>query len=553
VEHLTPACSARTKSALALLAAFLLAACTRIGSSTAPQATRDVVPGVVRIALVGPFDNLIPELAGNAASSDAAMFWGGWLLMVDGRGALEPDLALDVPSIDNGGISKDGLTITYHLRRRVTWQDGAPFDARDVIFSWHAIMNPANNIISRAGYDDIASMTAPDPYTVKVQLKSPYAPAVATFFAPGQAPYCILPAHMLANLPDINRAAYDRLPVGTGPFIVTRYQPGIELDLAANPRYWRGPPKLKAIRFITIPDSNTALVMMKTGDVDIWPEPPEALVPELAKVAGVRVIHRPWNQFEYIGFNLTHAPLDDRNVRLALAMDVNRDLLVANILHGNGSVANGDQPAYSWAFDPAARAPAYDPAGAAALLERSGWRVGRDGIRMKDGKRLALEFVWSESDVNASRFAPILQDAMRKIGVELDLKPFEHDLYYATKETGGIVNSGKFDVSAQGWVGGVDPDNSSLWACAQRPPNGFNTTLLCDQRVDAAISVSLSTNDQAKRRAAYWRIQELLDRIVNVDFLYWVNRNDAVRNGLAGWDPAPSVTPFWNNWNWAWQ
>jgi len=536
-----------------LLIALILAACTRVSTSTTPNEDHKFIPGVVRIALVGPFDNLIPELAGNEAAADAAMFWGGWLFMVDGHGDLAPDLALNVPSLDNGGISHDGLTIIYHLRRGVAWQDGAPFDARDVIFSWRAIMNPANNVVSRSGYDDIVSMTAPDPFTVKVRLKKPYAPAIATFFAPGQAPYCILPAHLLAGLPDINRSAYASKPVGTGPFVVTRYQPGVELDLVANPRYWRGPPKLKEVRFVTIPNTNTALVMMKTGDVDVWPEPPEALVPELAAVAGAHVTHHPWNQFEYIGFNLTHPPLDDRDVRLALAMDVDRELLVRNILHGNGSVANGDQPPYSWAFDPTARGPAYDPAAAAALLDRDGWRIGSDGVRAKAGKRLALEFVWSASDANATRFAPILQDAMRKIGVELDLKPFEHDLFYATKQSGGIVNSGKFDVSAQGWVGGVDPDNSSLWACAQQPPNGFNTTFLCDPRIDAAIEITLTANDRARRRAAYQRIQELLDEIVNVDFLYWVNRNDAVRDGLQGWDPAPSVTPFWNNWNWSWQ
>ena len=501
--------------------------------------------------VVGPYDTLIPELAGNAGASDAAMFWGGWFFLVDDKGDLQPDLATEIPTPQNGGISKDGLQITYHLRKGVKWQDGAPFDARDAIFSWHAIMNPANNIIARAGYDDIAQMTAPDPYTVKVQLKKAYAPAVATFFAPGQAPYCLLPAHLLANLPNINRTNFALKPIGTGPFIVTRYQPGIELDMAPNPHYWRGPPKLKEVRWLTVPNANTEVVMMKTGEADLFPRPPETAVPELEVIAGIHLIHRPWNQFEYLGFNLAHPPLDDRRVRLALSQAIDRTRLIAAVLHGNGIPANGDQPQYSWAYDSNAHAPAYDPAAAARNLDDAGWRVGPDGYRSKNGKRLSLEFVYSISDHNASRFAPIAQNAWHALGVDVSIRSFPNSLYYAAKPDGGIVNSGKYDVSAQGWIGGVDPDNSALWACSAQPPNGFNTSLLCDPRVDQQIGITLSEYDRAKRAAAYRRIQELLDEIVNVDFLYWVNRNDALRDGFDGFNPAPTVTPYWNVWNWS--
>jgi peptide/nickel transport system substrate-binding protein len=479
------------------------------------------------------------------------MFWGGWFFLVDSKGNLQPDLATEIPTPHNGGISADGLSITYHLRKGVRWHDGAPFDARDVIFTYHAIMNPANNIVTRSGYDQIAEITAPDPFIIKIRLKKPYAPAVATFFAPSQAPFCILPAHLLAKLPDINHADYARKPIGTGAFVVTRYQPGIELDLEANPHYWRGAPRLKAVRWLNVPNANTAVVMMRTGEADIFPRPPETVVPELETIAGIHLVHRLWDQFEYLGFNLTHAPLDDRRLRIALSMAVDRPRLLQTILHGNGAIANGDQPGYSWAFDPQAKSPPFDPAAAARMLDELGWQVGADGVRSKDGKRLAFGLVYSISDHNASRFAPILQNAWRKLGVDITIKSFPNSLYYATKAGGGIVNSGKYDIAAEGWIGGVDPDNSTLWACDARPPNGFNTTLLCDPAVDQQINLTLTKYDQAVRRAAYWKIQELLDSVVNVDFLYWVNRNDAVRDGIGGFDPPPTVTPYWNVWNWS--
>ncbi|HEV2909027.1 MAG TPA: ABC transporter substrate-binding protein, partial [Candidatus Eremiobacteraceae bacterium] len=225
-------------------------ACTKIESNTQPAEHRAARPGAVRIVGAGTIDSLVPELSSSAASSDAAMFWGGWFFLINDKGQLEPDLALTVPTRENGGISVDGKTITYHLRRGVLWHDGTPFTADDAVFTFGVIMNPANNVVSRTGWDQVVSMTAPDPHTVVVHLKQPYAPAVATFFAPSLAPMPVLPKHLLNGLPDINRAAFNNKPVGTGPFMVSSYVPQVGLTLVANPHYWRGPPKLHEIDYL---------------------------------------------------------------------------------------------------------------------------------------------------------------------------------------------------------------------------------------------------------------------------------------------------------------
>jgi len=249
------------RTAIALLASALTlaaAGCSNVASQIGPSSA--LQPGLVRIVGIGSIDSLIPQLSGNAGATDIGWFWAAWLFRVGAHGELVPELATEIPTIANGGISKDGLTITYHLRRGVKWHDGAPFDARDVIFSWHAIMNPRNNVLTRSGYDDIASMAAPDPYTVVVRLSRPYAPAIAAFFGPSLTPMCILPAHILAKLPDINRAAYDRAPIGTGPYVLARYDTDTDVILKANPDYWRGAPKVAQVRFIIVPDLNTRLL-----------------------------------------------------------------------------------------------------------------------------------------------------------------------------------------------------------------------------------------------------------------------------------------------------
>src|SRR5579864_1121149 len=122
-----------------LAAVISTAGCSRTLTSVGPRSQTEV-PGVLRIA-GAQVDNLNTVLSGGGSSTYLAFLWAAWLFEMDTHGDLQPELATDVPSYENGGVSKDGLTITYHLRRGVTWQDGAPFDARDVIFTWRAIMN----------------------------------------------------------------------------------------------------------------------------------------------------------------------------------------------------------------------------------------------------------------------------------------------------------------------------------------------------------------------------------------------------------------------------
>lgn len=535
-------------AALACALTLSASGCSKVGSQIGPSTSSK--PGVIRIIGIGSIDSLVPELAGNASASDIGWFWAAWFFRVGAHGELVPELATEIPTLNNGGISKDGLTITYHLRRGVKWHDGAPFDARDVIFTWHAIMNPRNNVLTRSGYDDIVSMEAPDPYTVVVHLRHPYAPAIATFFGPSLAPMSILPAHILAKLPDINRAAYDRQPVGTGPFILAHYDTDTDVILKANPNYWRGAPKLAEVRFIISPDPNTRVLQMRSGDADVYYEPGDNLVAQLKQISGVHVLDVVFNEFWYLAYQTKHPPLDDIRVRRALSMAVDRSFVVSAIANGGGTPADGDEPPYSWAYDPQAHAPAYDPAGAAKLLDSAGWHLGADGYRYHDGQRLSLVYVTSTGYAEGVKFAPVFQEDAKRLGVDISVKMYPTSLLFAAKNSGGIVNNGKFDVLWTGWIGGVDPDDDTLWACDQMPPQGYNLQQYCDPRIDAQERIALTSYDQDVRRAAYWRIQSLINEDAAVDFLFWTHSHDAVRDSVQGYQPAPTVTSFSNPWEW---
>ncbi|MDE2572279.1 MAG: peptide ABC transporter substrate-binding protein, partial [bacterium] len=217
------------------LTLVLAAGCTKVETTSGGGEHPWTVPGVLRVGLQTDVKTLNPLLAGDTTDSFVTRLLFDVLIDNDEHGNPVPDLAATVPTLENGGISKDGLTITYHLRKHVKWQDGAPFTSRDVKFTWQALMSDRNNVVSRRGYDEVASIDTPDAGTVVVHLKERFAPFVDTFFAESDSPYPIVPAHLLARYENINQVPFNTNPVGTGPFIFVKWTRGVGIDLKANP------------------------------------------------------------------------------------------------------------------------------------------------------------------------------------------------------------------------------------------------------------------------------------------------------------------------------
>jgi len=526
---------------LAMLAVVASACTSAVRTQSGPGGAADVL----RVA-TGQFDNLNTVLSGGGSSTYLSYIWGAYLLDADDKNQVQPELATEIPTVANGGISKDGLTITFHLRHGVRWQDGVPFDANDVVFTWRLIMDPRTNVVTRLGYDKVASMTAVDPYTVRVRLKERFAPAVVSLFGPGEVPMPVLPRHLLATVPDINKAAYNDKPVGTGAFTIEHYDAATGVTLLANRDYWRGPPKLRRLDFVIVSDANTVLVMLRTGELDAARVVGEHAL-ELSKAPGLRVIHQAAPEDLYLSFNTKHPPLDNVRVRRAIAMGVDRAFFLRAFQYGWGALAATDQPPYSPWNDPHAVMPPYDVAAAGRMLDAAGWHLDASGYRSKNGKRLSLEFAYITQRQPDVKFAPFFENEMKTIGVALTLKPYEYNLYYAQKADGGILEGGKYDIALTGWVLGADPDDSTLWMCDQEPPYGYNTSFYCDPRIDAAEHEALQSYDFAARRAAYWKVQELLAEDVPAVFLTWVDNSYVVRDSVQDFNPGEN---FYGSWGW---
>ena len=539
-------------SILALLVA--LGACTRVGTAgdTAGGTGRHpwTVPDTLRVALPGNINTMNPLLTTQQVETVTETFAFDPLVATDPEGRDVPVLAAVVPTLENGGISRDGRTITYHLRRGVVWQDGAPFSSRDVAFSYGAIMNPSNAVPTRHGYDVIARAETPDPYTIVLRLKRPFAPFVHTFFAHSDAPYMIVPAHLLARYHDFNRIPFNGQPIGTGPYKVVRWLRGDRIEYEANDRYFLGRPKLRKVVVHFIADENTIINEMRAHEIDWFLQVTPRAYPQLRTVPDVVQRLVSFNGVDSIIFNTRRAPFDDPRMRRAVGLAIDKHKLVEDVTFGTAFPATEDIPSFMWAFDPTAGTSVRDVPQAKALLDAAGWRAGPDGIRTKGQERLTMQLAYRTESVTDRGRGVLIAQMLHDVGIDVELKSYTTGLLYGPASENGILSSGRYQAGLQTWYAGVDPDDSSQLLCAEQAPRGYNWSRYCTPEMDAAQSLALTHYDLPTRKRAYSAIQHLLARDAPLVYLWWPRQIQAVSVDLHGFRPN-GIADDWNAWEWS--
>jgi peptide/nickel transport system substrate-binding protein len=541
--------TARATSAVALLLAIGMISCTRNGGIVNGRHSWSI-PGTLRIAVSEEPKNVNPLLAGTTVEGFIDRFMFEPLLSADARGNAVPMLAVTVPTQENGGISRDGLTIRYHLRGNARWSDGVPVTARDVISSWHAILNPNNDVVSRHGYDDIASIDAPDAHTAVVHLKRPFAPFVNTFFAESDQPYNVAPAHVFAHYPDINRIGFNSAPsVSDGPFLFGSWKRGDRILLAANPKFFMGTPRLRSIVIQFVPNEDSAVNLLRTHAVDFVHEPSFQIYPALHSIPDTKIIGVNINGYEGLMFNMSHPVPANPLVRRAIAAAIDKNSLAQQLTHGQAMVATEDLPSWLWAFDPSVRSVPFDPAVATKLLQQAGWNPGSDGLVRKHGRAMQLLLATDTQTAIHRSESVLIQAALHRIGISVEVKYYPIQLLYAPQALGGIMHGGKFDLLLYPWISGIDPDNSSQFTCANAPPHGYNDSHYCSAAMDSAQIDALRHYDQVDRKLAYSKIERLLANDNPLVFFWWQRTLQAVSVDFHGFDPNPTVES-WDAWRW---
>lgn len=509
----------------------------------ARQATRsNSSGGTLIVAQTREPISLDPILEGGYVSNELGSLCFSYLLRIDDRMQLQPEVAREVPSLQNGGISRDGMTITYRLRRGVDWQDGVPMTAADVVFSFGAIMNPRNLVpAGRIGYDRIAWVRAVDPYTVRVRLARPFSALLSYFFASDEN-YPILPAHVLARYPDVNRAAFSSRPICSGPYRITGWQRGDRLTFVANPSYWRGRPKIGRIVLRFVPNPQTAIDQLRTGEAGAYFDADASVFSQLSSLRGVTLARTPTGDFATMQFNTTASPTNDVRVRRAIVLASDFPVIVPKVTQGAYTFEHATRGWFGWAYAPSVHIPAYDARAAAALLDEAGWTRGADVMRSKDGRRLQVQIIARNDEPAVIATAVYEQQALTELGVGVSIKTYIPSQFV---DVTGPATQGRFNMLIERQLANLDPDASNWVACDQREPHGNNLARYCRPEVDRLDSDALRTFDRKRRLADYAAVQRVVAADLPMIVLWEADELDAYTKRLHGFSSSYQ-SPFWN-------
>lgn len=557
---------------LVIVFAFLLSACAAPAAQpgaasggvnqagqAAPDAEATAQPSApIVIAMYQEPESVNPYLSVQSVTNVIASAVLDGLLKIGPDGEFIPTLATEVPSIENGGLSEDGLTVTYKLREGVRWADGTPFTAADVKFTWEAIMDDSNAVVSRAGYEDIASIETPDDLTAVVQFNTLYAPALTLF-------EYVLPAHGFGGGTAMTGADFNRMLFGTGPFVVSEWTSGESLILDANPEAWNAPKTSRLIFRIT-PSREASVLLLQSGDAEVVWDLIEASIPEMESNPDIALWSTPSSRVEYLGLNLAqrgdpsdptqpHTILGDMRVREAISLAIDRRVLVDELLYGMSTIATS-AIGMGWAADPTIAVAAYDPDAAAGLLEDAGWvDADGDGIREKDGQKLTLEITTTSGNKLRELAEQVIQQQLLAVGIDLQINNVPSSTLFGNWASGGPLQRGNFDIAMDTWGPDIDPNGfaSILFESSSIPTEaggGWNFFRLNNSEIDAAIVAGRSTLDISKRKEAYAQVA----RLVNETYAYIPLYNRLLLHGfttdVTGWTPNPWEDVTWDVANW---
>jgi peptide/nickel transport system substrate-binding protein len=547
-------------ASLTIILSLALAAC----APPATQAPATAFSGTATITFVQEPDNLNPFYTQMWFSFITRDFWLKGLWSFDDNNEPVPELAAEIPSADNGGLSADGTSITVKLRDDVTWSDGQPVTAHDFVFTYEMIMADQNVVQSRYPYEDfVESVAAVDDQTLVINFNEPFAPWLTTLFT------YVLPRHVLQPVFDaegtLDNAAWNRAPtVGVGPFVFQEWESGSHLIFTANPN-WVRPPKLERVFIRIVPDDAAQEAAILAGDTDIGVFLSSDQIPTLEAGGTVDVVavSSGYDEAWFLNVNpdTAHPAMLDVNVRKAIAMATDRFTIVRDLLNDEINPVNvtfwdGTAP---YGPNPNLAPYPYDPAQAQALLEAAGWTDSDgDGIRDKviDGQKvdLRLRYVTNDRQLRQNVQA-VVQQQWAQVGIGAELVNYSSDIYWNSYNDGGPQAQGLYDIAEYSSVGSFpDPEASDNWLCDQISsadnPDGINWQGYCNPRLDALLKRQAVTLDLDERIRLYHEIQQIMyDEVIYIgmwkDPDLWSIHRRLQGVSLSG------ATPFWNVHAWS--
>nr|WP_246344493.1 peptide ABC transporter substrate-binding protein [Conexibacter arvalis] len=435
-------------------------------------------------------------------------------------GTWEPLLAAEVPTVENGGVTEDGLKVTYRLRPDVTWSDGEPFTAEDLEFTYDVIRNPKSTTIAPTEYNLVRAVRVVDPQTVEVTMKRPNPYYLGLFRQ-------TLPKHKFRSSAVTTEDPQARLPLGTGPFTYTNWETGNKIVLERNEAYWRSDrrPKLDGITLRVTPDAQTAINSFTRGEYDSVFFITAGDMPTLRSAqesgAAIEVSPREGSHVEWLWLNQSdkgsdrpHRVLGDPAIREAIDLAIDRQQIVDEVLDGLGTLTGAF--VYSGFARVDRPAAPFDPERANELLDAAGWVRGDDGIRVKDGVRASLRFQTLSGDQTRELYQQVIQQNLEEVGIEVKIQNLPSNLIFGTYDEGGRLARGDYDIvmSREGLARDpIEGGWAAMFTCAEVPgpdnKNGTSYVHWCNEEFDRLVGRAASTLDVEERKDLYEQAVEL--------------------------------------------
>ncbi len=439
------------------------------------------------------------------------------------------DLAPSPGLASSWEAAPDGLSWTFTLRKGVTWQDGEPFTADDVAFTFNDVVLKddlaANNASS---FGPVERVEVVDKATVRFVLNEPFSalPYYLAYYAG------ILPEHLLGEAENpLSVASFNKqTPIGTGAFQVAEFVPGSYVRLERNPSYWGGEPKVGSIVFSIVPDPNTQLAQVLGGELDMVSVGNPALLAGVENSPNLEIIRQSQNVYYFVALNQTDPRFQDARVRQALLYAINRPAIIDSVLKGYGQIATGPiAPLQGTLYDSEVPDYPFDPAKAKELLAEAGWTPGPDGVLAKDGEPLKISMPTGQFGYLVPATL-LVQQYWKDIGVQVDVQVLEWNAYIQQM----FVNR-QYEATLAWWSTPPTPDVTPYYA-STAAETGQNIPGYKDPKLDKILAAGRKATSEAAQVKTYGEMQEYLAE--QLPYLYlWYPDIISVRNVKIGGMP----------------
>lgn len=505
-----------------------LAGCGPPHPSQAPSPQGDSEPATGDMFVVGTIGepkNLIPILASDSASADICSLVFNGLVKYNEKVELVGDLA------ERWEIEREGLDIVFHLRRGVRWHDGEPFTAADVGFTYQKLIDPSVKTPYSGDFEKIEGIEEINDHTLKVSYKEPFAPGLASWTM------WIMPRHLLEK-EDFNQTPFSRRPIGTGPYRFKRWETAQFVELEANPDYFEGRPYIDRYLYRIIPDQATLFLELRSEGIDNMGLTPLQYQRQTETPFFREHFQRfryPSFAYTYIGYNLADPLFQDRRVRKALTLAVDRQEIIDGIRLGLGRESTGPFVPDSWAYYPEVQPLPYDPKEAKRLLAEAGWRDSDgDGWLDKDERIFELTLLTNQGNEERRMIAELVQRHWAQLGIAAKIRIVEWAAFLSE-----FIDKKRFEAFILGWSLSRDPDLYDIWHSSKTRPGEFNFIQYKNPEADRLIEEGRRTFDQERRKEIYHRLHRIIYEDQPCTFLYVPDALPIVHARFQGIKPAP--------------